>query len=160
MVTAGTAAMAMTTATSTVGIKTVHIFFISTCMLMSLALGYWRYLAFADGAGTSALIQALACVVAAGGLGVYGVAFLRKLRGIGYMALPLMFVLIAAAPEAATACSTCFGDPGSPLTKGMNQAIMVLLGFIGTVLLAFASLFLYWARRHRLNEAASNGMVH
>jgi hypothetical protein len=143
-----------------VGIKTVHILFISTCMLMSLALGVWRYQAFADGAGAAALLQALACVVAAGGLGVYGVAFLRKLRGLGYMALPLAFFLIAAAPEAATACSTCFGDPQSPLTEGMNQAIAFLLGVIGTVLFGFASLFLYWAYRHRLNEAASDGMVH
>lgn len=150
---------AMTLVTKPVGIKTVHILFISTCVLMFLALGYWRYLAFADGQGSGALMQALGCLVAAGGLGVYGVVFLRKLRGIGYMALPLMFFLIAADPDVAAACSTCFGDPESPLRKGMDQAVFMMLGVIGTVLFGFASLFLYWARRHRLNEAASSGMV-
>jgi hypothetical protein len=144
-----------------VGIKTVHILFITVCSVMSLALGGWRYSAWTDGsAGMGALMQAGASVLFAIGLVVYGVFFMRKLRDIGYMAVAPVGALLVAWPSVAEACATCFGDPDSPLTKGMTAGILVLLGFIGTVLASFASLFLYWMRRHRLNEAAaSQGMV-
>lgn len=105
-------------------------------------------------------MHAGAAVLFAVGLMVYGVYFLRKLRDIGYMAIAPIASLLVAWPSTAEACATCFGDPDSPLTKGMNVGILVLLGFTVVVLAAFATLFLYWARRHRLNEAAaSQGMV-
>jgi hypothetical protein len=69
------------------------------------------------------------------------------------------FALLVSAPAAAQACAVCFGDPESPLTKGMNAAILFLLGCITTVLAGFASLFLYWMRRSRLNQATAEGMV-
>ena len=49
----------------------------------------------------------------------------------------------------ASACAVCYGDPNSPLTKGMNAGIWVLLGCIFTLLTGFASLFLYWMSRSR-----------
>jgi hypothetical protein len=36
-----------------------------------------------------------------------------------------------ALPEAASACATCYGAADSPMTKGMNNAILVLVGFVG-----------------------------
>lgn len=49
----------------------------------------------------------------------------------------------------ADACSVCYGDPNSPMTKGMTAGIWVLLGCILTLLTGFASLFLYWMSRSR-----------
>ena len=33
------------------------------------------------------------------------------------------------------ACTTCYGAPDDPISKSLNYSIIVLLGFIGTVLL-------------------------
>lgn len=38
--------------------------------------------------------------------------------------------------ESVWACATCFGDPDSPATHGMNGAIIALLLVIGSVLSA------------------------
>ena len=37
-------------------------------------------------------------------------------------------------PEVSYACATCFGDPNSTATQGMNKAILTLLGVTGGVL--------------------------
>jgi heme/copper-type cytochrome/quinol oxidase subunit 2 len=64
----------------------------------------------------------------------------------------LALILVA---QAAAACPVCFGDPNSPMTKGMNSAIIFLLGIVGFIWVAFAALFFtFWRkaralRRHR-----------
>ncbi len=60
-----------------------------------------------------------------------------------------MFAAVSAASADAWACSVCYGDPNSPMVQGMKAGIFVLLGCIGTVLLGFASLFVYWIYRSR-----------
>ncbi|HYB99024.1 MAG TPA: hypothetical protein VEC57_07785 [Candidatus Limnocylindrales bacterium] len=67
--------------------------------------------------------------------------------------------LVAAAPSAATACAVCFGDPNSPLSKGADAGVLFLLGVVVVVLAMFASLFLYWMRRMRMNELSMEGMT-
>tara|TARA_B100000497_G_C7270215_1_gene189332 strand:+ start:278 stop:517 length:240 start_codon:yes stop_codon:yes gene_type:complete len=37
------------------------------------------------------------------------------------------------------ACATCFGDPNSNAGKGMDMAIITLLGVIGPILFAIAA---------------------
>ena len=51
-------------------------------------------------------------------------------------------------------CAVCFGDKDSPMTHGMNAGIFVLLGFIGVVLAAFATFFIYlwWRARNPILE--------
>lgn len=67
----------------------------------------------------------------------------------------LLGALIAlAAVPSAFACATCYGASDSPLAQGMNWGIMVLLGFIGTVLLAISSFFVYIVRRASAMEAS------
>lgn len=61
---------------------------------------------------------------------------------------------LAAAPSA-LACATCYGASDSPLAKGMNWGIMVLLCFIGAVLLAVSSFFVFIVRRASAIEAAA-----
>ena len=60
------------------------------------------------------------------------------------------------AAVAALACAVCFGDPESPQTQGMNSAILFLMGVIGSVLAAFASMFVYWVARSRRIAAANH----
>ncbi len=49
--------------------------------------------------------------------------------------------------QTALACSVCYGDPNSPMTKGVQAGVLVLLGVVGTVLFGLASLLLFWVRR-------------
>jgi len=42
-------------------------------------------------------------------------------------------------PKIMFACATCFGDPNSNAGKGMDMAILTLLGIIGPILFAIAA---------------------
>jgi hypothetical protein len=69
----------------------------------------------------------------------------------------LFTTLLAAAPRVALACPVCFGQNDSPLALGINYGILAMLGFIGSLLIAFATFFIYLMRRARLAEAAEAG---
>lgn len=51
------------------------------------------------------------------------------------------------APTAVRACSVCFGNSDSQLTKGMQAGVLVLLLVVLAVLGGFAALFVHIARR-------------
>ena len=70
----------------------------------------------------------------------------------------LSTALIAAAAFAASprafACAVCFGDPGDPQTKGMNAAIVTLLGITyGLFFAMFAAGIVIWRRGRRIAPA-------
>jgi hypothetical protein len=60
---------------------------------------------------------------------------------------------LVAAPRAALACPVCFGQNDSPLAWAVNVGVFVMLGFVALVLTAFASFFVYLARRARRHES-------
>lgn len=47
-------------------------------------------------------------------------------------------ILILAGFEQLSACAACYGDPSSSAGKGMDMAIITLLGVIGPLLIAIA----------------------
>ena len=47
------------------------------------------------------------------------------------------------------ACSVCFGDPESPMAKGVVAGVLVLVGVIGMVLLGVVGTGLFWVSRSR-----------
>ena len=49
--------------------------------------------------------------------------------------------------RSALACSVCFGDANSALSRGAQAGMLVLLGVVGAVLVGVASLILFWMRR-------------
>ena len=61
----------------------------------------------------------------------------------------VMVVVLLAVPRAALACPVCFGQSDSPMAQGVNMGMYFLLAVIGCVLVAFASFFIYLARRAR-----------
>lgn len=64
--------------------------------------------------------------------------------------LALITLLTAAV---SSACPVCYGAPSSPMTKGMNNGIIILLGIIGFVQLGFVALFWsFWRRAQRLRR--------
>lgn len=45
------------------------------------------------------------------------------------------------------ACATCYGSPDSDLTRGMNMAILTMLGVTGLVLGSLLAMGIYLVRR-------------
>lgn len=74
--------------------------------------------------------------------------FRRKMRLIAGFAAA--FLLLR--PDAAMACSVCFGDPNSPMIKGVKMGILLLLSIVGAVLASIAGIAYTWARRARALE--------
>lgn len=56
---------------------------------------------------------------------------------------------LALSSPAALACSVCFGDPDSPLTKGAMMGVLVMVGVVGFVLLCIAGTGVFWMHRGR-----------
>lgn len=70
--------------------------------------------------------------------------------------LASLLFAVALLPRPAGACAVCYGDVDSPMTEGVNNGILVLLGVVASVQLGFAALFLnirQRARRHRRRRA-------
>ncbi len=60
---------------------------------------------------------------------------------------------IYSSAEILMACATCFGDPNSNAGKGMDMAIITLLGIIGPLLFAIAiGIISIGIKSKRLNE--------
>jgi len=66
-------------------LKVFHVFFISMSALMCSGIGFWRASEFMASGGAANAGQATASLLAAVGLIVYGVQFLRKFKNLGYL---------------------------------------------------------------------------
>lgn len=66
----------------------------------------------------------------------------KRLSAIGIIAA-------ASLPAPVLACSTCFGDPESPMAKGAVAGVMVLAGVVGFVLVSIATTSVYFVYRGR-----------
>jgi hypothetical protein len=66
----------------------------------------------------------------------------------GHWQLFLALILILA-PQVASACPVCYGNPDSQMTKASDNAILFLLGVIGFVQVGFIGLFVTFWRRSR-----------
>jgi hypothetical protein len=65
----------------------------------------------------------------------------------------LVFAAVLLVPVVASACPVCFGQNATPLTKGADNGILVLLGIIGSVQIGFVALFFsFWRRTKALQE--------
>ena len=60
-----------------------------------------------------------------------------------------MAVLGLALPQVASACATCFGAADAPMTKGMNNAILLLLAVVGVVYVGIGKVALDFRKRSR-----------
>jgi hypothetical protein len=50
-------------------------------------------------------------------------------------------------------CSVCFGNPDSPMVKGAEAGVWVMIGVIGFVLAAIAGLAIFWTQRAKMIDA-------
>lgn len=61
----------------------------------------------------------------------------------------LVALALLAGGSSAQACAVCFGDPDSPMAKGVIAGVFVLLGAVAVVLVGVAGTSLFWVRRGR-----------
>ena len=66
-------------------LKAFHILFITLSVLLCIGVAGWNYAAYADGGGVDNLAQTIGWSVAAAGLVVYGILFLRKYKALRYI---------------------------------------------------------------------------
>ena len=72
---------------------------------------------------------------------------LRSVAGGRWPRNAVLGALMLAVPRVALACPVCFGQSDSPMAQGVNMGIYFLLAVVVGVLAAFASFFVYLARR-------------
>lgn len=66
-------------------LKTFHIFFIAASILCCLGFGVWAVHDYATSGDGMSLAMGLAALAGCGVLVGYGIWFLKKLKGIGYL---------------------------------------------------------------------------
>ena len=69
----------------------------------------------------------------------------------------LMCLTVLISGPHAFACATCYGASDSPLAQGMNWGILVLLGFVGTVMTGIVAFFVHVGRNSaKMSAPGSN----
>jgi uncharacterized membrane protein YphA (DoxX/SURF4 family) len=71
----------------------------------------------------------------------------RSIKSLVGSAACVACVMALALPQIASACATCFGAPDAPMTKGMNNAILMLIGVVGMVYVGIGKVALDFRRR-------------
>ena len=72
--------------------------------------------------------------------------------------LKILFLsTIIAIPKICFACATCYGAPDAPATQGLNNAILVLFGFISIVLMGVVFTSISLRNRAKAYELQSSG---
>ena len=133
-----------------------HVVFIVASLALSLVLGGWGIYAFRATQNASNLAIGIFGGTSALGLLGYLFWFNRKMSRISNLALLWgSLMILIAYQQPSLACSVCYGDPASPLSKGAKFGAMALIGFISGVLFAIALIGRTWAKRARaLNQEA------
>ncbi len=63
--------------------------------------------------------------------------------------LAAILLLVLTVTEIGEACPVCYGAKDSPMTAGMNDAILAMLGIVGVVLLLIIAVIIVLWRRYR-----------
>ncbi|MCH7885684.1 MAG: hypothetical protein IIC01_10590 [Planctomycetes bacterium] len=61
----------------------------------------------------------------------------------------LAVAVVVCMTDRAAACAVCYGDPDSPMAKGVVAGVLTLVGVIGFVLVGIAGTGLFWIQRSR-----------
>ena len=72
----------------------------------------------------------------------------------------IIFLVIIALPVIGFTCDVCRGNPESPLSEGMDMAILTLLGVTGTVLGSFATFFVYLKKQAFASQNKTDNSDH
>ena len=71
--------------------------------------------------------------------------FSSRFVGVSFLAIAVVVCMT----DRAAACAVCFGDPDSPMAKGVVAGVLTLVGVVGFVLIGIACTGLFWVQRSR-----------
>lgn len=135
-------------------LKAFHLVFILASIALSLLFGVWCFEEYSYSGEGVTLGMGIAALLSTFGLSFYLGWFLKKLKHVGFVGF-VLFALASFTPTTAQACSVCIGNPDSTMVKSANAAIWFLLVVISTILVGFAGLFLYWAKKDKSYHATA-----
>ena len=72
----------------------------------------------------------------------------------------LAVAVVVCMTDRAAACAVCYGDPDSPMAKGVVAGVLTLVGVIGFVLVGIAGTGLFWIQRSRRLERLEDDERH
>jgi hypothetical protein len=133
-------------------LKSFHIFFIAVCAGLSLFMILWgveQYRLSASPLGLGSAIVGAATLLI---LIPYSRWVRRKFQKINAFAFLTISISAWLHAETAQACSVCFGDPNSVMSKGIKAGVVLLILIVGGVLGGIASVAVSWARRAKALE--------
>jgi hypothetical protein len=124
-------------------LKHFHLLFIFIATLVSFFFGFWAIHGAMNRTHAGYFLLGALSLVAGICLILYSVQFLKKFKGMAIIAC--VSVLTMTGP--ASACSVCYGNPASALSKGLNMGIICLLAILSIVLGSFSWFFIQVTRR-------------
>ncbi len=69
----------------------------------------------------------------------------------------VVLTLLVFSLRSAVACSVCYGEPDSPMSRGLTWGILALCVVVGAVLTGVAAFFVHVGRRSRDLARAESG---
>lgn len=129
-------------------LKAVHITFIVLSIALTVGFGYREVRIYTATENALSLYSALASLAAAAALSFYLLRFIQKMKKIRPLSAWILAPVLLS-PRSLFACSVCFGDPQSGLSRGVVAGVLVLLGVVAFVLAWIAILIFVWSRKGR-----------
>jgi hypothetical protein len=132
-------------------LKAFHIAFIALATLLALWLAVWA-------AGNGFPLLAGGAGAAAAALVVYGIWFLRKMKGVSLLVLAALATLAGvigatAWAPAAAACPVCYGGAEAPVFDGARWSVVFLGGLTYLLMGGAAAVVIVLRRRVRAELA-------
>lgn len=128
-------------------LRAFHIVFVIVTVALSLYVAVWGFQEYAQERSAGALALAILFLATAVALAIYGKRVYHKLKDLPFVTMCVVAALVLGEP--AMACAVCYGNPGDPMVKGMNNGIWVLLGLVAFVQIGFVAMFWSFWRRSR-----------
>lgn len=128
-------------------LKVFHIVFITLSLVMCFGAGALEIRSYAVMRDLLHLAVGLICLAGGVGLVFYLKSVLKKYKNFSVAAFCVFLVFYA---QNSLACSVCYGDPDSPMARGLVSAVLTLLAVIVFVLSLFAALMVRFYKRSKL----------
>lgn len=126
-------------------LRIFHVVFIILSIVLCLGTSVWSWQYASSnnsflyqGMGVISFFLSLALIV-------YSFKFFKK-----YKALVMTSLILLNYSTLTFACSVCYGDKSSSLSKGLQSGIVVLLGVLGMVMVGIVSFIIQMQRRVKL----------
>ena len=130
-------------------LKAFHIVFITLSGILSAGLFLWGIQGYREGGSNASLVLGVVGLVCLALLVPYGRWFLRKMKRLSVWILPAGALVLWTDPV--WACAACYGNPNSPLTKGMKMGILSLTGLVYLILFGILYSVFTMVRRAKKN---------